>query len=114
MGNELDWLGGIHKASGTRELAQMVRGRLCRGERRIVLDLGRVSRIDAAGIGELVRAYNIATAGSGALRIVNTNPWVREMLERVGLFDRLDAGSKGMGDVEPAKHPRACCQPAEA
>src|SRR5262245_40394338 len=72
------------------EPPHMVRALLRRGERNIVFDLACVSKIDAAGIGDLVRAYNIAIASNGTLRIANTNPWVREMLERVGLFDRLN------------------------
>jgi anti-anti-sigma factor len=85
------------------ELPHIVRTRLRRGERRIVLDLAGVSRIDAAGIGELVRAYNIALASSGAVRIVNTSPRVREMLERVGLFDRLNAGPNDTWDPHRAE-----------
>jgi anti-anti-sigma factor len=85
------------------ELPHMVRTLLRRGERRIVLDLAGVSRIDAAGIGELVRAYNIASASNSALRIVNTTPRVREMLERVGLFDRLDAGPNVTQDPDRAE-----------
>jgi anti-anti-sigma factor len=75
------------------ELAHLVRTLFRRGARTIVLDVARVSKVDAAGIGELVRAYNVAVAGNGVLRIVNTNPWVRELLERVGLFGRLHAGA---------------------
>jgi anti-anti-sigma factor len=62
---------------------------LRRGERAIVLDLARVSSIDAAGIGELVRAYNITAAMDGELRIMHATKRVRELLERAGLFDRL-------------------------
>ena len=87
----------------TESCRHMVRTLLRRGERRIVLDLAGVSRIDAAGIGELVRAYNIAIASNGALRIVNTTPRVREMLERVGLFDRLNAGPNDTPDPDWAK-----------
>jgi ABC-type transporter Mla MlaB component len=84
------------------ELPYMVRTLLRRGSRRIVLDLAVVWRIDAAGIGELVRAYNIAIAANAALRIANTNPRVREMLERVGLFDRLNAGPNDTTDPDRA------------
>lgn len=72
------------------ELPNMVRTLLRRGERNIVLDLARLSKIDAAGIGDLVRAYNLATACNGRLRIANTNPWVSKMLHQVGLFNRLN------------------------
>jgi anti-anti-sigma factor len=60
-----------------------------RGERRIVLDLTRVSKIDAAGVGELVRAYNMTDALDGWLRIAHASAWVREALTRVGLLDLL-------------------------
>ena len=58
------------------------------------MDLAGVSTIDAAGIGQLVRAYNIATASQGALRIVNTSSRVREMLERVRLFAHFTADTR--------------------
>ncbi len=70
-------------------LRHNVRGLLRRGERRIVLDLSAVSRIDAAGLGELIRIFNMTAATNGALRIVNATAWVREMLERAHLFDLL-------------------------
>lgn len=62
---------------------------LRRGERRIVVDLAAVSKIDAAGIGELIRAFNMTVAVNGALRVVNATVWVREMLERAGLLELL-------------------------
>jgi anti-anti-sigma factor len=73
-------------------LRHNVRALLRRGERIIVLDLTRVSRIDAAGVGELVRAYNMAIAENSVLQIVNAAAWVQEILERVGLFDILSEG----------------------
>jgi anti-anti-sigma factor len=59
------------------------------GERIIVLDLAWISRIDAAGVGELVHAYNAATAAQSVLQIVHATPRVRRILERVGLFEIL-------------------------
>ena len=78
-----------------RELRHTVRGLLRRGERYIVLDLARVPRIDAAGVGELVRAYNMTAAVNGALRIVSATTWVRWILERVRLFELLSAAGPG-------------------
>jgi anti-anti-sigma factor len=72
-----------------RDVRHDVRTLLSRGERLIVLDLTRVSRIDAAGIGELVRAYNMARAVNGTIQVINPNRWVRHLIERVGLADVL-------------------------
>ena len=83
-----------------RALRDNVRALLRRGERVIVLDLAEVTRIDAAGVGELVRAFNLTAAVNGRLRITNASPWVREVLERAGVFDLLS------GEVEAKKTDR--------
>jgi anti-anti-sigma factor len=85
--------GPLH-APHHRELRRNVRPALRRGVRHIVLDLRAVSAIDAAGVGELVRAYNMASAAHGLMQIVHANGWVRETLERAGLFRVLSAGRK--------------------
>jgi len=76
-------------------LQESVRGLLCQGERRIVLDLSAISKIDAAGVGELVRTFNMTAAVDGALRVVNATAWVREVLERAQLFERLSGETVG-------------------
>ena len=57
------------------------------------MDLGRIEHIDAAGVGELVRAYNMTSAATATLHLVHPTPWVQEMLERVGLFELLSSGA---------------------
>src|SRR5215510_2930242 len=50
------------------------------GERHILLDLTRLSDIDAAGIGELVRVFNITRSAGGRLRVANATRRVRRLL----------------------------------
>ena len=59
------------------------------GERHIVVDLKQVTRIDAAGVGELVRAYNMARAVGATVQLVNPSARVRALISRVGLADVL-------------------------
>lgn len=73
----------------SRTLRQSVDALLRRGQRRIVVDLSGVTGIDAAGVGELVRAVRMTAAVNGAVRIVNATAWVREMLERARVFELL-------------------------
>ena len=73
----------------SRTLRHSVRELLRRGERRIVVDLSALSKIDAAGVGELIRAFNMTAAVNGGLRVVNPTAWVREILERAQLFQLL-------------------------
>ena len=94
------YLDGALRTPVDRGLRHSVRSLLRRGQRYVVLDLSRVSRIDAAGISELVRAYNMASAVQGMLRIVQATPWVQQILERVGLFEMLS------GPAEAGHHRR--------
>ena len=73
------------------DLLTRVRALLRGGSRSILLDLSSAPFIDAGGVGELVRAYNIASAMGVSLRIAHATDRVRELLERVGLFDLLSA-----------------------
>jgi anti-anti-sigma factor len=78
------------------DLRNRVRDVLRSTGRNIMLDLARVSRIDAAGVGELVRAYNMTTAAGGVLRIANATTMVRELLELAGLFELMGGESVGI------------------
>jgi anti-anti-sigma factor len=75
----------------TAELRHRVRALLRRGVQAIVLDVARVTRIDAAGVGELVRVYNMTRAINGRLRVAHPTAPVREILDRAGLYDLLCA-----------------------
>jgi anti-sigma B factor antagonist len=85
------------------ELDHRVLALLEGGERTIVLDLAQVSTIDAAGVGKLVRAYNMTNAMHGALRITHATAWVREILQRAGLF-----GVLGALDLSTRAHGSSC------
>jgi anti-anti-sigma factor len=84
---------GPLRAPLSGDLEPKVRTILARGGRTIVLDLARVSAIDAVGVGELVRLYNLTTDRNGVLQIAHATMWVREVLQRVGLFDILSTSS---------------------
>ena len=86
---------GPLRAPVSTELGHRVDALLRSGERKIVLDLARVPRIDAAGVGELVRAYSMTIAANGVLQVVHASAWVREILERVGVLHLLTARSDG-------------------
>ena len=72
-------------------LCRTVDGLLGQGHGRILLDLERVSDIDAAGIGELMRAYDAAIAAGGELRIAHANGQVSQLLKVAGVLALLSA-----------------------
>ena len=85
---------GTLRAWGNAELSQKVQALLARGERRILLDLSRLSDIDAAGVGELVRAFTTTSAAGGILQIVYANRRVRQLLNIAGVLKFLTAGTE--------------------
>ncbi len=75
------------------ELHQRVQALLDRGQRRMVLDLSRLSDIDAAGVGELVCALTTTSAAGGVLQIAHASRRVRQLLDTAGVFTLLSAGA---------------------
>lgn len=86
---------GPLRAPMTAKVRHQVQALLRRGERQILVNLAGVSGLDAAGLGELVGAYNMASAVDGVLRITHPTRIVREFLRRVGLLDLLTGDSPG-------------------
>jgi anti-anti-sigma factor len=78
----------------TAEMIELVRGRekellewllpLVRRQS-VTLDLGRVRRIDAAGVSALVSLYSIAKNSGHRFSVANLSPRVAEVLKLVGL-----------------------------
>jgi anti-anti-sigma factor len=72
------------------------------GAKLVVLSLGKVRRIDEAGLAMLVRLYSHLRVRGSRLQLVNVPVAVQQLLERVG-FSRLVSCENG-GDRELAHH----------
>jgi anti-anti-sigma factor len=83
---------GALRAPTTGDLVRRVERLLQGGERCIALSLASVSDLDAAGVGALVHARNLAEAAGGHLRIVDAAGRTHALLARTGLLDTLKAG----------------------
>ena len=75
-------LEGTLRAPHSAELTRRIQALLDRGERRIVVSLSDLTDIDAAGVGELARSYNLVTAAGGVLWIGYAESHVRQLLRR--------------------------------
>jgi anti-sigma B factor antagonist len=74
-------------------LSEMVGEMLDQGDK-VVLDLGGVSSIDSAGIGELVALHTRAQAGSASLKFASPSRRVRQMLDLTNLCSVLEVHSQ--------------------
>lgn len=80
---------GALRAPVDTHLSERVQALLARGELGILLDLTRLSDIDAAGVGQLARTYAATSAAGGILQIANPSRRVRRLLEVAGLWSLL-------------------------
>jgi anti-anti-sigma factor len=87
-------LQGAVRAPVSLELRRRVEALLARGRRCIVLDLADGTYLDAAGLGELVRLYTLASAARGALWIRNATRRVHVLVDHAGLFELLSVPSR--------------------
>ena len=87
-------IGGILRVPMSSELQVRVDTLLSQGYRRILLNLARLTDIDAAGVGELMRVYRKTAATGGLLRIANPRRRVRQLLEIAGTLRFLDPAVK--------------------
>ena len=80
---------GALRAPLNGDLRRRVGTLLDRGVRSILLDIGRVGELDAAGLGELVRLHTMAGAVKGTLRVRHATGKVRTLLALSGLCELL-------------------------
>src|SRR5580704_420512 len=68
-----------------RELDQLRREVLEQSDSRVIVDLSRVTKIDSAGLGQLMGCYTHLVRNAGTMKIVNARPEVRRLLDMTGI-----------------------------
>jgi anti-sigma B factor antagonist len=65
---------------------ETVKDMLKQGQRNILLNLGDVSYIDSAGLGELIGAYAKVTTQGGQIKLLNAQKKVDDLLQLTKLY----------------------------
>jgi anti-anti-sigma factor len=68
-----------------QELDELRREVLEQSDSRVIIDLSRVTRIDSAGLGQLMSCYSHLVKNRGALKVLNPAPEIRRLLDMTGL-----------------------------
>lgn len=68
-----------------RELDQLRREVLEQCDSRVIIDLSRVTKIDSAGLGQLMGCYSHLIRNAGTMKIVNARPEICKILEMTGI-----------------------------
>jgi anti-sigma B factor antagonist len=79
---------------GDQLLKDKMRSLIQQGQRNVLLNLGDVSYIDSAGLGELVQSYATVNKNGGSLKLLNTTRRIKDLLSITKLltvFDTYDS-----------------------
>lgn len=71
-----------HSAQELEELRKEV---LEQSDSRVIIDLSRVTKIDSAGLGQLMSCYSHLVKNRGALKVLNPVPEVQKLLDMTGI-----------------------------
>ena len=75
-------------------LKDKIQSLLQQGRKKLVLDLGNVSYVDSAGLGQLVQIHSTAKTNGGSLRLVSVTKRLKDLLvvtKLVTIFDSYDS-----------------------
>ena len=76
------------------------------GKKHVLLNLGEVSYVDSAGLGEIVQAYATMNKGGGALKLLNTTKRIKDLLaitKLLTVFECHDNEAEAVSSFSAAK-----------
>ena len=65
---------------GDIALKDKMRSLIQQGNKKLLLNLGEVSYVDSAGLGEIVQAYATVNKDGGKLKLLNTTKRIKDLL----------------------------------
>jgi anti-sigma B factor antagonist len=86
-------------------LKDRIRSLLFQGHKKLLLDLGEVSFLDSAGLGELVQAYATTKNKGGALKLVRLTKRLKDLLtitKLVTVFESFDTEADAIASFSAA------------
>ena len=86
----VDMSGRITLGEGSVVLRDTIRDLIGKGQKKILLNLGDVTYIDSSGIGELVSGFTTVTNSGGALKLLNLNKRMKDLLQITKLYTVFD------------------------
>lgn len=86
----LDLSGRITLGEGSVQLRDAIKELVNKGQKNILLSLGKVNYIDSSGLGELVSAYTSVKNAGGELKLLNLTKKVTDLLQITKLYTVFD------------------------
>jgi anti-sigma B factor antagonist len=79
-----------HAANTLDELRREV---LEQADSRVIIDLSSVTKIDSAGLGQLMSCYSHLVRNQGSLKVLNAPPDIKKLLDMTGISSLIPAYS---------------------
>ena len=87
----LDVSGKLTLTDGSGRLKEKVTSLIAEGRKNIVLNLGKLTYLDSAGLGEMVACHSTASKSGGAVKLANTTGKLKDLLSITKLVTVFDA-----------------------
>ena len=87
----IDLSGRITLGEGSGTLRESVKAAMDASEKQIVLNMGDVTYIDSAGLGELVGSYTTVSNAGGTLRLANVQKKMKDLMQITKLYTIFQA-----------------------
>jgi anti-sigma B factor antagonist len=87
-------------------LKDKMRSLIQQGNKKLLLNLGDVSYVDSAGLGEIVQAYATVNKDGGKLKLLNITKRIKDLLSITKLltvFDTFDNEAEAVASFQAAK-----------
>ena len=87
-------------------LKDKVQSLLQQGRRKIVLDLGKVSYVDSAGLGQLVQVYATTKNMGGTMKLLRLTSRLKDLLvltKLLTIFEAYDTEAEALASFADAK-----------
>ena len=95
----VDAVGRITLGDGASTFRDTIRDLAAGGKKKLLLNLAEVSYIDSSGIGELVSGFTTVTNSGGALKLLNLNKRVKDLLQITKLYTVFDVHEDEAGAI---------------
>jgi anti-sigma B factor antagonist len=104
----LDVEGKILLGDGDVEIKQAIDEHLTQGRKKFLLNLAKVSYIDSAGLGQIIRGFTAIRKAGGTLKLLSPNSRIIDLLtvtKLVNVFDWYNEESSALGSfvTKPAQ-----------
>lgn len=87
----IDLSGRLVAGDGIGRLTDKVTSLVFQGEKQIVLNVGELSYVDSAGLGEMISAHGVARKGGGTVKLANLGKRLKDLLVMTKLLNVFES-----------------------